>query len=134
MSEIDLRIRKREWCFGGCEELLFGCGILDFHYTDCWVFRIYLGSSHSFINSPQDTSLKAVQPHYSSDPILEAFLSRLKPGKSMWTHDLGLSSSNYTFVLFFVFYFILFFNFTILYWFCHISTWIRHRYTRVPHP
>ena len=28
----------------------------------------------------------------------------------------------------------LFFNFTILYWFCHISTWIRHRYTRVPDP
>ena len=32
------------------------------------------------------------------------------------------------------FNFILFFNFTILYWFCHIATWIRHRYTRVPHP
>ena len=30
--------------------------------------------------------------------------------------------------------FILFFNYIILYWFCHISTWIRHRYTRVPHP
>ena len=27
-----------------------------------------------------------------------------------------------------------FFNFTILYWFCHTSTWIRHRYTCVPHP
>ena len=27
-----------------------------------------------------------------------------------------------------------FFNFTILYWFCHISTWICHRYTHVPHP
>ena len=26
-----------------------------------------------------------------------------------------------------------FFNFTILYWFCHISKWILHRYTRVPH-
>ena len=24
--------------------------------------------------------------------------------------------------------------FTILYWFCHTSTWIWHRYTRVPHP
>ena len=24
--------------------------------------------------------------------------------------------------------------FTTLYWFCHTSTWIRHRYTRVPHP
>ena len=23
---------------------------------------------------------------------------------------------------------------TILYWFCHTSTWIRHRYTCVPHP
>ena len=29
--------------------------------------------------------------------------------------------------------FILFFNFTILYWFCHISKWIHHRYTWVPH-
>ena len=24
--------------------------------------------------------------------------------------------------------------FTILYWFCHTSTWICHRYTRTPHP
>ena len=31
-------------------------------------------------------------------------------------------------------YFILFFNFKILYWFCHISTWIHHKYTCVPHP
>ena len=37
-------------------------------------------------------------------------------------------------VLFLKFYFILFFNFTILYWFCHISKWIHHRYTCVPHP
>ena len=33
-----------------------------------------------------------------------------------------------------IFFIILFFNFTILYLFCHISTWICHRYTRVPHP
>ena len=31
-----------------------------------------------------------------------------------------------------VFFFL--FNFTILYWFCHISKWICHRYTCVPHP
>ena len=24
--------------------------------------------------------------------------------------------------------------FTILYWFCHTSAWVRHRYTHVPHP
>ena len=32
------------------------------------------------------------------------------------------------------FFFFFFFNFTILYWFCHTSTWICHRCTRVPHP
>ena len=32
------------------------------------------------------------------------------------------------------FNFILFLNFTILYWFCNISKWIRHRHTCVPHP
>ena len=30
--------------------------------------------------------------------------------------------------------FILFLNFTILYWFCQISKWICHRYTCAPHP
>ena len=35
---------------------------------------------------------------------------------------------------FFPFFFFFLFNFTILYWFCHISKWIRRRYTCVPHP
>ena len=38
------------------------------------------------------------------------------------------------FFFFAVLFFILFFNFTILYWFCHISKWSYHRYTCVPHP
>ena len=34
-----------------------------------------------------------------------------------------------------VFFFnLILFNFTILYWFCHISTWICHGCTRVPNP
>ena len=32
------------------------------------------------------------------------------------------------------FFFFTLFYFTILYWFCHTSTWIRHGCTRVPHP
>ena len=40
----------------------------------------------------------------------------------------------YTIFIVFFFNFILFLNFTILYWFCPISKWIRHRYTCVPHP
>ena len=45
-----------------------------------------------------------------------------------------------TFLFFWIFafaflsLFFFFFYFTILYWFCHTSTWIRHGYTRVPHP
>ena len=35
---------------------------------------------------------------------------------------------------YFFFNFILFFNFTILYWFCHISKWIRHRYVYMCSP
>ena len=35
---------------------------------------------------------------------------------------------------YFILNFILFLNFTILYWFCKISKWIHHRYTCVPHP
>ena len=34
----------------------------------------------------------------------------------------------------FCFFNFILFNFTILYWFCHISKWICHRYTCVPHP
>ena len=40
------------------------------------------------------------------------------------------------FLLLFLFIFlnfVLFFNFTILYWFCHITKWIHHRYTCVLH-
>ena len=38
------------------------------------------------------------------------------------------------YLVFDFFFFILFLNFTILYWFCQILKWIRHRYTCVPHP
>ena len=34
----------------------------------------------------------------------------------------------------FLSFFLIVFYFKILYWFCHTSTWIHHRYTRVPHP
>ena len=40
----------------------------------------------------------------------------------------------WTFFFSFLKNFILFFNFTILYWFWNISTWICHRYTCAPHP
>ena len=43
-------------------------------------------------------------------------------------HGSQLFSSYLCFVFFFSFYF------TILYWFCHISTWIHHGCTCAPHP
>ena len=41
---------------------------------------------------------------------------------------------NFTDALMVFLSFFFFLNFTILYWFCQISKWIRHRYTCVPHP
>ena len=49
-----------------------------------------------------------------------------------WLRDM-YSGYFHIFWLFFFFNLILF-NFTILYWFCHISKWICHRYTCVPYP
>jgi len=44
-------------------------------------------------------------------------------------------SMKQTFCTCFIFFnFILFLNFTTLYWFCQILKWIHHRYTCVPHP
>ena len=51
----------------------------------------------------------------------------MKPYTSDW--DLNPWSFYFLFILNFIL-----FNFTILYWFCHISKWICHRYTCVPHP
>ena len=37
-------------------------------------------------------------------------------------------------MIYFIFLNFILFNYKILYWFCHISKWICHRYTCVPHP
>ena len=51
---------------------------------------------------------------------------------------LNFGIKNLIYILVFIFfhfiYFFLFLNFTILYWFCHISKWICHRCTCAPHP
>ena len=59
----------------------------------------------------------------------------------VWMWELDCEESwapkNWYFVFFFLIFFIIiifFFYFTILYWFCHTSTWICHGCTRVPHP
>ena len=70
---------------------------------------------------------------FSSTSILSKFqlvlLILAMSSRSYWNCCWFFSS-----LLFYFLNFILFFNFTILYWFCHISKWIRHRYTHVPRP
>ena len=51
-----------------------------------------------------------------------------------WWEQMPWSSFSECWFYFIFLNFILFLNFTILYQFCQISKWIRHRYTRVPHP
>ena len=60
-------------------------------------------------------------------PIWEKYQKYTKP--PLWTNYY------YLFILYKFIYFNWRFNyFTVLYWFCHTSTWIHHRYTRVPNP
>ena len=61
------------------------------------------------------------------------FYCRAKQGEQVCSKDQNaLMVFREEFLLFcFVFFF---FYYTILYWFCHTSTWIRHGYTHVPHP
>ena len=47
---------------------------------------------------------------------------------------MGVCESYKLEILIYFFNLILFLNFTILYWFCQIATWIHYRSTRVPHP
>ena len=75
--------------------------------------------------------------NWSQQPLNRAVAANIKNSSSLLTYRKVCEKSIYFFLFYKIFssyFFILFFNFTILYWFCHISTWIRHRYTRVPHP
>ena len=56
-----------------------------------------------------------------------------RTNKSAQKNSCLLSQTLHGYSLFFFFNCIIFFNFTVLYWFCHISKWISHRYTCVPH-
>ena len=64
----------------------------------------------------------------------------LKTLPSIWAKSvLTVSNTEHFFNYFLTIYhfliiIIIFFYFTILYWFCHTSTWIRHGCTRAPHP
>ena len=77
-------------------------------------------------------SKSSVAKHYQKSlRIQEKWLP--KPKSNEWT---SLSINTFSGSLFWYHFFfnLILFNFTILYWFCHISKWIRHRYTCVPHP
>ena len=65
---------------------------------------------------------------------LQAPCIELRSGVSFPSHLFLIVSQGLPSYFFFFFNLILFFNFTILYWFCHISTWIHHRNTHAPHP
>ena len=78
-------------------------------------------------------------PGHLPDPGIEP-VSPASTGRFFTTEPPGKRIVNNTvlymwkFLREYLFNCILFFNFTILYWFCHISKWICHRYTCVPHP
>ena len=85
--------------------------------------RIHLPRQEMWVQSlGQEVSLEEEMTTHSS--ILAGIIPETEePG--------GLQSMVFHFIFYF---FIIFFNFSILYWFYHTSTCICHRCTRVPHP
>ena len=65
--------------------------------------------------------------------FIHSFIYLATPGLSCDRQDLFWGVFFLKLIYSFFFNLILFFNFTILYWFCHTSKWICHRYTCVPH-
>ena len=92
-------------------------GILQVRILECIAFSFSRGSS-------QNKDLTQVSH------IAGRFFTSWAIGEAL-THG---KAFYFFFYFYFIYLFILILNFTILYWFCHISTWIHHRYTRVPHP
>ena len=101
---------------------------LQVHYTGCsnWSLQPFLPPSVI----PRATSM-GVCTSYAQDSVLRTwFNAGLLPALNFYLFIYLVFPRS----LLDLFFFILLFNFTILYWFCHTSTWIHHRYTRVPHP
>ena len=86
--------------------------------------------SHATLSVPDP----AAGHHRPTPPSVTPGHSRASLGQSLVGSLLLSPGSLCAQGFFFFFNFILFLNFTILYWFCQISKWIHHRYTCVPHP
>ena len=117
--------------------------IASLHRTPGLCFRVGHRKSHSILWSM--FHLVFILAYIQQWPANVSSLQKLN--ESLYTPPafgrvvLSLSYDHYGTTFFFlvfqsfnkIFLIFLFLNFTILYWFCHISTWICHKYTRVPH-
>jgi len=94
--------------------------------------RIYLiqGSNPGLLHCRQIL----YQLSYEGSPTCEIGILISTNVTFYWWGHWGSEKSCLFFLIFFSFLNFILFNFTILYWFCHISKWICHRYTCVPHP
>ena len=92
-------------------------------------FSVKSSNHHSITNSQLPYEFACFRVMLKSLPSLICLICK-KRHQETYISD---AMVNDVIILFFL-NFILFLNFTILYWFCQISKWIHHRYTRVPHP
>ena len=97
------------------------CGIRWWSRRTCSHLLLWeLQNYNSLLNNCR---LENVGSHQKKIPYVQG--QRRSPSKMVW-------GQNHVYLFFFNFF--LFLNLTILYWFCQILKWIRHRYTCVPHP
>ena len=101
----------------------------------CWIFQICWNTERSTLTA---LSFRIWNSSAGiSTPPLALFVVML-PKAHLTSHS-RISGSRWvshhkTFFSVFFFLFFTIFYFTILYWFCHTSTWIHHGCSRVPNP
>ena len=101
----------------------------------CWVFQI---SWHIECSTLLPLSFRIWNSTAGTASTPLALFVVMLPKSHLTSHS-RISGSRWvshhkTFFSVFFFLFFTIFYFTILYWFCHTSTWIRHGCSRVPNP
>ena len=114
-------------------------GVGFYFLLQCMKVKSEVAQSCPTLSDPMDCSLPGssirgiFQARVLEWGAIKIFLSTIQLKLCVKIFYLGFLSILFFIFIFYFLNFILF-NSTILYWFCHISEWICHRYICVPHP
>ena len=105
------------------------------HYCSAFLFWAYVLNDNISICPQQSSALVNVNHNrYYSRTRFDIIIYRLLYDIYSHIQVYGVFTLSHALFSFIICYYYYYFYFTILYWFCHTSTWILHGCASVPHP